>query len=200
MFKAHVLTAALTSMALTGCVSFTPAGAIHPPSQIVMQSLPGRAMIKDVKVTDQRLDEQTRRNIGNQLTSQISQHVEKGEYFKRVVSFPVKLDEQDVQLQFHFSSLQGKRTPHPGYFPGALLTLTIWIWVNGPIYVDKYDLAAELQILDNTGKQLALSQKKLVVDKSTGLWDYDYMFPSGGQQLTELVEQLLQDGTRQLTH
>ena len=105
-----------------------------------------------------------------------------------------------VQLQFDFSSLKGKRTPHPGYVPGALLTLTIWIWVNGPIYVDKYDLAAELQILDNQGRQLALSQKNLVVDKNTGLWDYDYMFPSGGQQLTELVEQLLQDGTRQLTH
>ena len=200
MFKAHFLAAGLVSMALTGCVSFTPAGPISPPSQIVERSLPGSAMIKDVKVTDQRLDEQTRRNIGNQLTAQISQHVEKGEYFRRVISFPAKLNEQDVQLQFDFSSLQGKRTPHPGYFPGALLTLTIWIWVNGPIYVDKYNLAAELQILDSEGKQLALSQKKLVVDKNTGLWDYDYMFPSGGQQLTELVEQLLQDGTAQLTH
>lgn len=200
MFKAHFLIAGLASMVLTGCVSFTPAGPISPPSHIVEQSLPGSAMIKDVKVTDLRLNEQTRRNIGNQLTAQISQHVEKAEYFRRVISFPAKLDEQDVQLQFEFSSLQGKRTPHPGYFPGALLTLTIWIWVNGPIYVDKYDLAAELQILDNEGKQLALSQKKLVVDKNTGLWDYDYMFPSGGQQLTELVEQLLQDGTAQLTH
>ncbi|MFT0621883.1 hypothetical protein ACMHYQ_04380 [Ectopseudomonas guguanensis] len=200
MLKAHFLVAGLASMALTGCMSFTPAGPISPPNQIVEQSLPGSAMIKEVRVTDQRLDEQTRRNIGNQLTAQLSQHVEKGEYFKRVISFPAKLDEQDVQLQFDFSSLQGKRTPHPGYFPGALLTLTIWIWVNGPIYVDKYDLAAELQILDSDGKQLALSQKKLVVDKNTGLWDYDYMFPSGGQQLTELVEQLLQDGTRQLTN
>lgn len=200
MFKAHFLAASIASLALTGCVSFTPAGPISPPEQIIEHSLPGSAMIKDVKVTDQRIDEKTRRNIGNQLTAQISQHIEKGEYFKQVISFPAKLDEQDVQLQFDFSSLKGKRTPHPAYVPGALLTLTIWIWVNGPIYVDKYDLAAELQILDSEGRQLALSQKKLVVDKNTGLWDYDYMFPSGGQQLTELVEQLLEDGTQQLTH
>ncbi len=93
-------------------------------------------MIKDVKVTDTRIDENTRRNIGNQLTAQISQHIEKGEYFKRVISFPAKLNERDVQLQFDFSSLKGKRTPHPGYFPGALLTLTIWIWVNGRYFFD----------------------------------------------------------------
>jgi hypothetical protein len=201
MNKLNYLVAGLLSLALTGCVSFTPSGPIGLPAQVVEHSVPAGAMLKDVEVSDARLNETQRRNISNALTAQIAQHVERGEYFERVISFPAKLGEQDVQLQFNFTSLKGKRTPHPGYFPGALLTLTVWIWVNGPIYVDKYDLAAELQIIDAAGKQLALSQKTLVRNQNTGLWDYDYFNTSlGSRQLTELVEQLLQDGTQQLAH
>ena len=195
------LTAGLLSLALTGCVSFTPSGPIGLPSHVLEHSVPAGAMLKDVEVSDPRLNELQRRNISNSLTAQIAQHVERGEYFERMISFPAKLDERDVQLQFNFTSLKGKRTPHPGYVPGALLTLTMWIWVNGPIYVDKYDLAAELQIIDATGKQLALSRQTLALNQNTGLWDHDYLSQTlGARQLTQLVEQLLQDGTRQLTH
>ncbi len=148
-----LLAAGLLSLVLTGCVSFTPSGPIGLPERIVEQSIPAGAMVKDVVISDPRLNENQRRNISNVLTTQIAQHVERGEYFERVISFPAKLGEQDIELQFEFSSLKGKRTPHPGYFPGALLTLTVWIWVNGPIYVDKYDLAAELTIRDATGKR-----------------------------------------------
>ena len=196
-----LLAAGLLSLVLTGCVSFTPSGPIGLPERIVEQSIPAGAMVKDVVISDPRINENQRRNISNVLTTQIAQHVERGEYFERVISFPAKLGEQDVELQFEFSSLKGKRTPHPGYFPGALLTLTVWIWVNGPIYVDKYDLAAELTIRDATGKQVAVLQKTLQLNQNTGLWDADYFSTSlGARQLTQLVEDLLQDGTRQLQH
>lgn len=195
------LAVGLLSLTLTGCISFTPAGPIGLPSQIVEDTLPTGAMLKDVLVSDARLNETQQRNIGNQLTSQIAQHIEHGEYFQRMISFPAKLGAQDVELQFNFTSLKGKRSPHPGYLPGALLTLTMWIWVNGPIYVDNYDLAAELQINDSTGKQLALSRKTLLLDQNTGLWDRDYFNPTlGSRQMTQLVEDLLQDGTQQLAH
>lgn len=201
MINLKYLAAALMGLALTGCVSFTPSGPIGLPSHVVEHSVPAGAMIKDAKVSDSRLNETQRKNISNALTAQIAQHVERGEYFERMISFPTKLDDKDVQLQFNFTSLKGKRTPHPGYFPGALLTLTVWIWVNGPIYVDKYDLAAELQIIDAAGKQVAISKKTLVRNQNTGLWDYDYFNGSlGSRQLTELVEQLLTDATQQLAH
>ncbi|TCD23839.1 hypothetical protein E0D86_01060 [Pseudomonas sp. IC_126] len=201
MIKLKYLAAALMGLALTGCVSFTPSGPIGLPAQVLEHSVPAGAMLKDVEVSDTRLNETQRRNISNTLTAQITQHIERGEYFERMISFPATLDEQDVQLQFNFTSLKGKRTPHPGYFPGALLTLTVWIWVNGPIYVDKYDLAAELKIVDAAGKQVALSQKTLARNQNTGLWDYDYFNTSlGSRQLTELVEQLLHDATQQLAH
>lgn len=201
MIKLKYLAAALMGLALTGCVSFTPSGPIGLPAQVLEHSVPAGAMLKDVEVSDTRLNETQRRNISNTLTAQIARHVERGEYFERMISFPATLGEQDVQLQFNFTSLKGKRTPHPGYFPGALLTLTVWIWVNGPIYVDKYDLAAELKIVDAAGKQVALSQKTLARNQNTGLWDYDYFNTSlGSRQLTELVEQLLHDATQQLAH
>ncbi|MCF6752117.1 hypothetical protein [Stutzerimonas degradans] len=195
------LAAGLLSLALTGCVSFTPTGPIGLPSQVVEQSVPAGAMLKDVEVSDPRLNDTQRRNISNVLTTQIEQHIDRGEYFERMISFPTKLDERDVELRFNFTSLKGKRTTHPGYFPGALLTLTMWIWVNGPIYVDKYDLGAELTIADADGKQLAHTRKTLVLDQNTGLWDVDYFNTSlGSRQLTQLVEQLLTDGTQQLAH
>ena len=55
------------------------------------------------------------------------------------------------------------------------MTLTLWIWVDGPIYVDKYDLAGELIIEDRQGKQLARSVEQVKLDKNVGLWNADYL-------------------------
>ncbi|QHF02775.1 MULTISPECIES: hypothetical protein [Pseudomonas syringae group] len=199
MNKLQYMAAALLSLVLTGCVSFVPAGPIGLPAKAVENTLPIGAMVKDVQVSDPAIEDLQRRNISSQLTAQIGAHIERGEYFQKMVVFPAKLGEKDVELAFNFTSLKGKRTPHPAYFPGALLTLTIWIWVNGPVYVDTYDLAAELRVNDSHGKQLALSRKEFKRDINTGFWDRDYFNPSmGGAQMTDLVEALLSDATQQL--
>ncbi|TBU88323.1 hypothetical protein [Phytopseudomonas dryadis] len=197
----HHLAAAALLLALTGCVSFNPAGPIGDPAQKAAQTQPRAAMIEDVAITDGKIDEALRKTLSAQFTQQLIRRVERGEYFEELISFPATLGEQDVALQFTFTSLQGKRTPHPGYFPGALLTLTIWIWVNGPIYVDKYDVAGSLEIVDASGKVLASSEQAIKLQQNTGLWDSDYFNMSlGSDQLNQLVEQLLQDGTRKLPH
>ncbi len=46
------LVAGLLSLALTGCVSFTPTGPIGLPSQAMAQSVPVGALLKDVEVRD----------------------------------------------------------------------------------------------------------------------------------------------------
>jgi hypothetical protein len=201
MKRMQYLVAGLLSLALTGCVSFTPTGPISMPTQVIEQPIQAGAMLKDVQVTDERVNAKRRAQVSQQLASQLTKHLESGKYFQRMISFPATLDEQDVELNFTFTSLYGKRTPHPAYFPGALLTVTMWIWFNGPIYVDKYDLAAELTINDSTGKQVALSRKSINLKQNTGLWDADYFNTQlGAKQLTQLVEDLLKDGTQQLTH
>ncbi len=199
MNKLQYMAVALLSLVLTGCVSFVPAGPIGLPAKAVENTLPIGAMVKDVQVSDPAIEDLQRRNISSQLTAQIGAHIERGEYFQKMIVFPAKLGEKDVELAFNFTTLKGKRTPHPAYIPGALLTLTIWIWVNGPVYVDTYDLAAELRVNDSHGKQLALSRKAFKRDINTGFWDRDYFNPSmGGAQMTDLVEALLSDATQQL--
>jgi len=195
----HYLVAALFSLSLTGCVSFTPAGPIGDPKQRASYTQPRAVMIDDVQITDNKLNDNLRKTLSSQFTEQLSNRIERGEYFAKVISFPATPGEQDVTLKLNLTSLKGKRTPHPAYFPGALLTLTMWIWVNGPIYVDKYDLAGELSITDAQGKLLASSRQQVKLDQNTGLWDNDYFNMSlGSDQLNQLVEQLLQDSTRQL--
>ncbi|MFP6849174.1 MAG: hypothetical protein VCA57_10750 [Pseudomonas sp.] len=195
----HYLAAALLSLSLTGCVSFIPAGPIGDPKQPASFTQPRAVMVDDVQITDNKVNENLRKTLSSQFTEQLNNRIERGEYFTNVISFPAKLGEQDVRLQLNLTSLKGKRTPHPAYFPGALLTLTVWIWVNGPIYVDKYDLAGDLSITDAQGKLLARSHQQVKLDQNTGLWDNDYFNMSlGSDQLNQLIEELLQDSTRQL--
>jgi hypothetical protein len=195
----HYLVAALLSLSLTGCVSFTPAGPIGDPLQPASFTQPRAVMVDDVQISDSKINENLRKTLSSQFTEQLSNRIERGEYFAKVISFPATLVEQDVLLNLNLTSLRGKRTPHPAYLPGALLTLTMWIWVNGPIYVDKYDLAGELTISDAHYKLLASSRKQVKLNQNTGLWDNDYFNLSlGSDQLNQLVEQLLQDSTHQL--
>ncbi|MCU1715778.1 hypothetical protein [Pseudomonas sp. 5P_3.1_Bac2] len=194
-----LLAASLLCLSLTGCYSFTPSGPLNMPPRFAETTLKRGAMVADVQISDSSLEQGFKRNLSHQLTDQLHERLERGEYFTQVLSFPATLGSQDVLLKFNFTSLKGKRGPHPGYFPGALLTLTIWIWVNGPIYVDSYDLAAELSLVDSQGQELSFSRKQIQYKQNVGLWDPDYL-PStqGREQLNELVEQLLQDATRQL--
>src|SRR5450830_1854839 len=111
---------------MTGCVSYTVTGPIGAP-------------LHPAAVTSPR-------------TAQLNQYVSTAGYFKQVTEYPVRLGEQDVSLKFNMTSLKGHRGIHPGYVPGALLTLTVWIWVNGPIYVDTFDVAGDLVIVDRDGK------------------------------------------------
>lgn len=195
----NYLVAGLLSLTLTGCVSFTPAGPIGDPEEKAAITQPHAAMIDDVVISDSSIEANLRKKLSSQFTDQLSKRVERGEYFKQVISFPATLGEQDVALKFNFTSLKGKRTPHPGYFPGALLTLTMWIWVNGPVYVDKYDVAGELTVENINGTVLASSRKEIKLNQNTGIWDNDYFNLSlGADQVNQLVEQLLQDSNRQL--
>lgn len=190
----------LLMLGLGGCVSFHPSGPIGAPTETAQRTYPHAAQINEITITDKEItNDNWRRTVSTNLTEQIGQHVERGKYFEHRITFPARVEGDDVVLKFNFSSLDGKRTPHPGYFPGALLTLTMWIWVNGPIYVDKYDLAGDLQIEDATGKPLASSHKTLNLRQNTGLWDSDYANGAlGSTQLTQLVESLLKDATSQL--
>jgi hypothetical protein len=196
----RVLMLLALSISLTGCISFTPTGPIGDPVVAAKSTSLRSAQIADVVVSSPDLKDEQRQNISRQLTAQISRYVEKGGYYKEVIAFPARMGEQDVQLKFNFTSLKGKRTVHPAYVPGALLTLTIWIWVNGPIYVDNYDLAGELTVEDSKGNVLATAVEQVHEKHNRGLYNGEYWAPSLGRfQLRDMIAKLLDKTAAQLS-
>lgn len=197
LFRATALAALLS---LTGCVSFTVTGPVNAPAHPVSTTTARTAQVADVVVSAPGLDEATRNSIGKGLTAQLDRYVDKAGYFKSVSQYPARLGEQDVLLKFDMTSLKGHRAPHPGYFPGALLTLTLWIWVDGPIYVDSFDLAGDLVVVDRDGVELARAKDQIKFEHNVGWYGDDYWAPTimGGKQLSQLVGDLLNDASRQL--
>ncbi|MCK3861663.1 hypothetical protein [Pseudomonas sp. P9_2] len=196
LFKTAAL---LTALSLTGCVSYTVTGPLSAPPHPAKVSSPRTAQIADVSVAILDADEATRTAISRSLTHQLNQYVKAGGYFKDVTEYPVRLGENDVVLKFNMTSLKGHRAPHPAYIPGALLTLTIWIWVNGPIYVDSFDMAGDLVIVDRNGKELAAAKQQIKFEHNVGLYGREYWSPvMGVKKLNELVSTLLDNATAKL--
>ena len=196
LLRAATLVAALS---MTGCVSYTVTGPIGAPLHPASTSSSRSAQVADVTVNATDVNEANKTAISSSLTAQITQYVRTAGYFKQVTEYPVRLGEHDVTLKFNMTALKGHRAPHPAYVPGALLTLTIWIWVNGPIYVDSFDVAGDLVIVDRDGKELASAKESIKFEHNVGLYSGQYWAPSmGGQQLTKLVAQLLDTATANL--
>lgn len=200
MLKIFIKVAALiATLSMTGCVSYTVTGPLGAPLHPASVSNPRAAQVADVTVAIPGADEATRTAISRSLTMQLNQYVKAGGYFKQVTEYPVRLGENDVVLKFNMTSLKGHRAPHPAYIPGALLTLTIWIWVNGPIYVDSFDVAGDLVIVDRDGKELAAAKEQIKFEHNVGLYGREYWSPvMGVKQLNELVSKLLATATAKL--
>ncbi|QNH77879.1 hypothetical protein GGD92_06350 [Pseudomonas protegens] len=200
MFKTLLGAAALVAtLALTGCVSYNVTGPLGAPLHPAPISSPRTAQIADVQVSAPGIDEATRTAISRSLTAQLTPYVKSAGYFRQLSEFPTRLGEDDVVLKFNMTSLKGHRAPHPGYLPGALLTLTVWIWVNGPIYVDSFDLAGELSIVDRNGQELASAKEQLKFERNVGLYGREYWAPTqGAKQLNELVAKLLDNASARL--
>ncbi len=190
---------AVAVASLAGCMSYTPTGPLGAPLAKAPVTLPMGAQVVDVAVDAPRLNDTRRALVSQQLTDQVSRYVAQTDYFNQVITFPTKAGDKDVVLKFDFTSLYGHRAMHAGYLPGALLTLTIWIWVDGPIYVDTFDLAGSLTIEDTHGKVLAKTEQQVNLKRNVGLYDREYWaMTRGAPQLRELVAKLLADGTAKL--
>ena len=104
----------------------------------------------------------------------------------------------DVVLDFTFDRYQQKRNPHPAYFPAAILTLTGYIWVGGPIFVDTTDLSGKLVVKDATGNVLVTTTAVSRDAHNVSLWSPDYALPSGIEGRTALASDLLDKAVTEL--
>lgn len=64
--------------------------------------------------------------------------------FKRVLYGDFPSSEVDAELRLGPATLWLDRVVHPAYFPVALVTLTVYIWVGGPIMLDYQQYAVDI--------------------------------------------------------
>ncbi len=159
-------------------------------------SLPGGAWLAPATITDP--DSVQRREIEQSLTLSIATYVEEAKYFSRVNRLPGTPRPDEYVLRFEFSRYRMERTPHPAYFPLAILTLTIYIWVGGPIYVDESTLTGELVVTDVSGKTLVQVSDSFADQHDVSFNSPDYMFPTGMTARTTLVRTLLDRAVQDL--
>jgi hypothetical protein len=128
----------------------------------------------------------------------LDRYVDKAGYFKSVSEYPTA-GRTGRGAEVRHDLAQGPSRAAPWLFPGAL-TLTLWIWVNGPIYVDSFDLAGDLVIVDREGVELARAKDQITFKHNVGLYGGDYLGTDhhGRQAASLLVGELLDTATVQL--
>jgi len=132
------------------------------------------------------------------LTRNIREFVAGAGYFRKVSTPPVKLGE-GYRLRFRFRRYQVVRKAHPGYFPGAFCTLTLWIWVGGPIYQDTLAFDADLEVQDAAGTSLVRLSEAVEDHANVSFYSTNYaVAPSGTAERTEVIKRLLDRAVTQL--
>ena len=197
-YSTKTLLVLLAPLLLSGCVSVTPVGPLNPPSGFVSKAVSRPVFLNEVIVSDITLDAEGQKNAGKVLTGEIKRYMDKAGYFSIMKEYPTKIEVQDLQLQFEFSSLQASRSPHPGYFPGAIFTLTIWIWVGGPIYTDELNIVGKLTVLNANNQTIATAQRQYFGDQNVSFFDPEYYGGIGSDKLQKIVKGLLDDAVAQL--
>jgi hypothetical protein len=177
------------------CVS-VPAGTSLERAQPAPVSLQRGAWLAPAVIADPSAKEAA--EIQRGLTLAIASYASDAKYFSRVNTLPGNPRPDEVILHFRFDQYQLRRTPHPAYFPAAILTLTLYIWFGGPIGRDEASLAGELVVEDPTGHELTRASDTFHDRHDVSFYSPDYFLPSAIQSRTHLVRSLLDKAVTEL--
>ena len=125
------------------------------------------------------------------MTLSLRNYLEETHMLSRVNILPGEIGSNDHQLVFEFDNYTFSRDAHPAYFPAAFFTMTIYIWVNGPIFVDTFNVDGKLRVLDRSGVEIISFSDKANIQKNIGLFDPEYVMSSGIEQRTKVVKGLV---------
>lgn len=126
-----------------------PEARLHRATPSANNMIDRRVWLSKVEILDPSVDDKSATE--NTLTVNILKYLQEGRYFKEANFFPDKVDESDLVLRFQFDRYKQKRTVHPAYFPGALLTATLYIWVGGPVTTESLSFSGKLIVEDSHG-------------------------------------------------
>lgn len=181
---------ATATLFLTGCVTVPQGTSLNDPTPAARTS--GQAVwIKPVIISDKKSRSPNIEDTQNGLTLAISSYISSSNRFSATNTLPGKPGEQDQILEFSFETYWLKRHAHPAYFPVAILTATLYIWFDGPIYTDKTDIAGTLKVYDTNNNLLATFTSQHKSEENIGFWSPNYMFPDGATPRTLVMSDML---------
>lgn len=186
--NSRFILAILFTISTSGCMTMPPGSSLGRANPIY-NSINNDVWISEIKITDPSIDDSSA--VEESLALNILEYIRQGNYFKNVNLIPGQIKEEDLILSFQFDHYQLRRTPHPAYFPLAMLTLTLYIWFGGPIYNDVLNISGQLTVKSFSGHVVSNVEDKLNEKHSVSLWSSEYLFPSGIKERTQLIKRLL---------
>ena len=156
------------------------------------------AWVSKVTITDPSV--KNSRVLEEALTLNILKFIREGNYFNSINFLTDNAKGDDLILSFQFDRYELKRTPHPAYFPLALITFTLYIWFGGPIYNDVSNLSGQITIKNKSGNVVSNISSKITEKHSVSLWSPQYAFPSGIKERTKFVKKLIDSSHAEIKH
>ena len=150
-----------------------------------------RVEILDPEVPDKSV-------VEDSLTVNVLEYLQEAQYSRTVNVLPGAPRPGDHILRLRFDRYRQQRAPHPAYIPGALLTLTMWIWFGGPIYTDTADLSGQLSVEEADGTVLAVVKSEHKESHSVSLWSPQFAIPSGIEARTAIVRDLFEQARNRM--
>lgn len=164
---------------LAGCSQkLAPTASVIPTTELggCVAKIDSIAWISEVKVTDLRGDK--RAAIEKRLGPNIRDFVDERGCFQEVHLISEKTGEagkEDLFLNFVFDRYRSETGIHPLGIPLSLVTLTIYVWVGGPLWYDSSEFSATLNVEDVSGR-------KIIRVSDQHRWRENYSFYKAGQQ------------------
>ncbi|EPG75582.1 putative lipoprotein [Leptospira fainei serovar Hurstbridge str. BUT 6] len=174
---------------VTGCVSI-PVGVNLSEPKTKAFPLPSTVYIEKVILPvylENRLQKEEK------FTLSVLDFAAKSEYFTKV-NYIGQKDPGDRNyhvLQITCDEYLERREPHPAYFPLAIITVTLYIWLGGPIHTDYSKYSCELKAKDSKQKVIFSDKKAISNEKNSNMFDNRRYFPSSIEDRTEVIGSLL---------
>jgi hypothetical protein len=178
----------LCVIVLSGCATLPPGTGLKNGERVDGQ-IPRKAWVASVKIWDVSVKD--RWVVEDSLRANIAVFLQESGYFLETSTLPGKVGPEDILLDFRFPRFRQERSVHPAYFPGALITLTFYIWFGGPVSVDKYELSGVLSVKDGTGRLLVESTAQIEEKQNISIYSNAAFLPSGLSARTTLVQDLV---------
>ena len=169
-----------------------PPGANLGKPGVFVNAIPSDFWLQPVKVNSRDADQ-----VGESLTINIRDYLNESKLFNQAKTYrKAAIKENDLVGEIEFSSYQIKRSIHPAYFPAALLTATVYIWVGGPIAIDTVNLVATLVVKDASGKEIARAKEEI---KSKQNKSFYQPFAGGVKERTNVINKLFERISNELS-